>query len=217
MPVLSEFSLPGHSEITIIKTDQEGTQAYWEIVGLGKNLSSSKDEDKIRSHFANERKAVQGQLRLIVAKVGDPAEERIATQVTAQDDTIDARLLWTRSIYNKFYQTWNVHKLNRTHFLESDVTRPTLVDLISFAFDSTCQPEGAVLQPLALSLVRQLAEHVDKNLRQLSLEPMKEEEHRAKNRKVDNSIFLQKITRAALFLLNENVAGSRTAQNFSFF
>ena len=48
MPVLSQFRLPGHSEITVIKTDQEEAQAYWEIIGFGKNIFSSKDDDKIR-------------------------------------------------------------------------------------------------------------------------------------------------------------------------
>lgn len=295
MPVLSQFRLPGHSEITVIKTDQEEAQAYWEIIGFGKNIFSSKDDDKIRAHFANERKRTQvnswhkllwpslelpsamkarhaqgqdseqevwwrksmfttsvafswivwgiatprrmheekersrrflgqlinhiletqGRICLNVSQIGDPAA-KCSTEVTAQNGTIDSRLLWTRAIYNRVYQIWNINKLNRNHWLDSDISRPTLLDLIAFAFDSSCQPDGGLLQPLALSLVQQLAQYVDTNLARLSIEPVKEEEHRSKNRKLDHSLFLQKVTRAALFLLNENDAGSRRGRYIFF-
>ena len=180
----------------------------WLVWGLSNVKRMPADRQRVREFFSRLVEhilTVHGKLDLLVSQIGGPATE-VPMQLTLANGRLDGRLLWTKALKNRIREKWNIKKLLPSHYLSSDIDRPTLTDLIFFSFDNSCQPEAQLLVPLALSCVKQLAAVIEQNLPSLTLDDPTSSESRKKNRALDSSALMVKVTNAGHYLLHENEA-----------
>ena len=146
-----------------------------------------------------------GPLQFRVSCVGDNARESSA-EISVENESLDSRILWTRRVHNFICQKWNANKLSENHFLSTSIERPSFCDVIFFALDLECQPEGRPLRSLAHSLLAQLAEWLNSNVGRVSTQPVSSAEARGKNKRIDESLLVQQVTEATMHLLHANAS-----------
>ena len=120
-------------------------------------------------------------------------------------------ILWRRIFLSRLRPAWEM--LRREGIVISDLQRPTLADVVFFGL---CPPGGAheahagelaLVRPLSLSLLRQLATWVDGKMLALSLEQLSYHLGMEKNQARQQVALRAAVTVAAMHYLQENEPG----------
>ena len=131
---------------------------------------------------------VAGSLEFEVSLLGQRNASGQTVEITSHNDTVDARLLWTRILHNRISVEWNSCRVQDSNLISSNLQRPRLLDIIFFALDYK-NKTGYLLRPAAFSLLAQFAYWVDGNIRQISLKAAGYKDSLDKNR-IDKAVAL---------------------------
>ena len=161
----------------------------------------------LRTFFSAALEAARGGLDFVVPKAG--VRDCWTEAACDANGFISGDVVWDQHSYRTVQQEWLFARLRRIGALKSLPGRPHIVDLIWFGLNPSASADvRALAEPLALSLVSQLAHHIDSLAQRMATARAVLDISRLQstNKKDRDVLVAQRLCTAAMFLLHTNVA-----------